>query len=204
MFKQALYGWLDLTNVVFQFQGVYKVLPVATIYPCGVIWTIPIEWLGSLFVYLVSFMMVHIPHHRYYVFFVLWFVLWWTMNWNGVFALGLLITDLSVSGYIARWREWKHIWIVQLLLVAIFFLMLCVEAVNEPIDSWTLSWQLQDGKLGGSAPWDQPKTTLIIAAVAEIMLVELSGALQWFFSTWPFVQLGKVSWEAKCRSQHQF
>jgi peptidoglycan/LPS O-acetylase OafA/YrhL len=172
---------------------VYKVLPSQAVYPCGVIWTIPVEYLGSLFIYLTSYMFVHIPIHRYYVFFVLWFFCWWTMQWNGVFLLGLLIADLAQAGHIKRWKEWKYIWTVQLALVAIFFMMLCVDYVNRPIDTWTLSWQVQYGQLGGTAPWDQPKTTLIVAAFVEILLVEISGSLQWFFSTWPFVMLGKYS-----------
>ncbi|KAI9012388.1 acyltransferase family-domain-containing protein [Hyaloraphidium curvatum] len=199
--------WLDNANnwnliknagdyfimLVNMFQMPFKVLPVPSVYPCGVIWTIPVEYLGSMFVYLVSFMMVHIPQNRYWIYFVLWFCLWWQMDWNGVFLLGLVITDLSTEGYLEKWRNWKYIWIVQILLFAIFLLMLTVEPVNAAIDRWTLSWQIQYGQLGGEAPWNEPKTTLIVAALCEILLIELSTSLQWFFSTWPFVMLGKYS-----------
>ncbi|KAJ3085073.1 hypothetical protein HK102_000348 [Quaeritorhiza haematococci] len=117
------------------------------------LWSMYVFLWGSYYIYLISAIVAHIPsatarlcvHVGLIVFNAM------TYNFNLVFSIGVLITDLDAAGILKKLQKGRW-WIMiplKLTLAAFFLSLLLTDVVGKAIDFGLYPYMLRDGVLGG-------------------------------------------------------
>lgn len=166
----------------------------------GVVWTIPIEYVGSNFVYVIAIICHGLKSNFKYGFLAfISFFAWWNASYNFVFAAGFAVCCLQKDGYFEKCHKSRYFYPLQVLLFSLcilfWFLIKLLTANNFFLDSYSfVVFEGILGKLAGtSTSWYDPMTSLSIASIILLVMVEMNPALQRGLSTEPFVFLGRIS-----------
>ncbi|KAJ3148528.1 hypothetical protein HDU89_004625 [Geranomyces variabilis] len=184
--------------------SVMEAAALSKLYPLGVIWTIPLEYLNSNLVYLFAIIILGVApddhrKRRFGLYAVMIFYLWWNTSWTATFFMGMVLADLTVSGRMATWRlqlgQLKgNLMAIPLLVFAV--VLLTVGGVSRGVDEGTNSWVIYHGVKGfegGPAQVTEPTTSVTISAALSLIAIEFSPVMQWIFSSPPIAFLGKIS-----------
>lgn len=168
----------------------------------GVVWTIPIEFWGSIFTYTISVIVYPLrPAPKWIFFFVIAFFAWWNSSYNFLFLAGLMICHLRAEGHFYTLENSLRLFYP---LQILFFLMwiilwfgakLLVGHKDFLLDSY--SFLIHQGILGGlkgkEAIWYDNSTSLSLSAICFLLLIEMNTSLQHWLSVKPLVFLGRIS-----------
>ncbi|KAH7356166.1 hypothetical protein BKA66DRAFT_474071 [Pyrenochaeta sp. MPI-SDFR-AT-0127] len=183
-------------------------VPQITLHYCtGVLWTIAVQLQGTWLILLGAIIVREIksPWKRscFYAFCVINH--WYAQSWGTYFWLGLLLTDLDVT---YAWRTYLNSRPMAYYPL-IMFCWLCVAAgfAANVVPNWiegdfnfTTSERnihpdiptgdaLANTENAGYPPYYTPRLNGILFAGGMQAIVELSGVVQWFLSTPPFLML---------------
>ncbi|KAI9137422.1 glycosyl transferase family group 2-domain-containing protein [Paraphysoderma sedebokerense] len=164
----------------------------------SVLWTIYVQFWGSIFAYAIALIAVHIPRRRNLFYCVLIACGIYTHNFNWFFAVGLMICDWDASGALKATKKWKwwKVLALELFLVITAFTILSFWQVSQGLNNFFIEFTIKKGALQKFDP--EKLFTMFpgwyIPAVLVILWIELSPVTQWFISSRIFRVFGKVSY----------
>ncbi|KAJ3049017.1 hypothetical protein HK097_009980 [Rhizophlyctis rosea] len=213
--KEIVGGWwfgkptkvgYEMTSVLGFIWAIPRLLffSVMPEHPVGVTWTIPIEFIQSYSVYLLTFVASFQPSRKYlmYTLALLWS--WITLSWSCAFFFGLILAELAHDGHLRRLTHMRRIWIVRAALVAWIGIGILGDLGEHKVDwwlegVWMKGWlpnpdngSLQQFPSGLRQFWQYKPRGGSISAAA-VVLIEITPQLQTLLSNRFFQFLGKVS-----------
>ncbi|CAF1486929.1 unnamed protein product [Rotaria sordida] len=164
-------------------------------------WTMQIEFIGSIVIYLLAFLITRSFIYRYrilsYVFLILILPIVWLATHGSVpravqyiqpFIFGLLLSDLDASGYLNFYHSIKLHWSI---LINLILILLTIYFGSYPV----FNTDVVDGKRTLWSPfgWMFGWFWISFAGFCLILLSILSKKFQYFLSTKIIHFLGKIS-----------
>ncbi|KAJ8325904.1 hypothetical protein BDV3_003767 [Batrachochytrium dendrobatidis] len=163
------------------------------------VWTISYEYQYSNMLYALTLVIMQFPQAdstRYVILGLayLWFQI--THNWMSHFVAGLFLADLSLHGYLNRFRQWKFSTLVQIgafLLSVVIAFDYSFLPYSVLIDKFVCANLYQNGKQGVTNSGWKESFVVFVFCFTVMFCIETSTWLQRFFSHRIFVFLGRIS-----------
>ncbi|KAJ3106977.1 hypothetical protein HDU97_005258 [Phlyctochytrium planicorne] len=195
-------GWelvrRPLEFLFYEDQQPYLPVPAWTLYP---------EMIGSLVVYIVTAVLLpyaNNPRIRYTTLIPMIVFFFFTDNFAFYFLIGYTISDMTVSGYTAKFNSHRHSTLIKILLL-LFSIAVTFEFSDKlqesdpdvshpnPLRSNLLHF-FQTSKIHSVERWTFPTYSLLIFYCTTIFfLIETTPILQTLLSTAPITYLGRIS-----------
>ncbi|KAJ3094802.1 hypothetical protein HDU97_007559 [Phlyctochytrium planicorne] len=185
---------------------IYGINPTQPFLPVPA-WTLYPEMLGSMVIYIVTAVLLPYaenPRIRYTVLGTMFLFFFLSDNWSFYFLIGYTISDISISGYIAKFNRWKHKLLTKILMFAFSCIITFeyserahgddknVEHPN-PIRAKLLEW-LDVIKINTNPGWNFPEHSLLVFYCTTVFfLIESTPLLQRWLSIRPVAYLGRIS-----------
>ncbi|KAJ3382651.1 hypothetical protein HDU92_004654 [Lobulomyces angularis] len=162
-------------------------------------WTMPMEFFGSYFTFLVTMATQSFSGKGKAVLYsILFFFPFWKGDWNGHFVVGIILAELALGGFYnyvnrQRWAFLFHLSLTVFPLLTLFG----HKPFQRAFDSfYSKNYMLGYNGIGTTNPDKMggcPSLEKILVAVSIIMLLEVNSVVQYVFSVWPMILLGKAS-----------
>ncbi|KAI9140073.1 acyltransferase family-domain-containing protein [Paraphysoderma sedebokerense] len=162
------------------------------------LWSIYVQFWGSIYIYILSMIIVYISSsvRRYFFFFCIFMWTMYTYNFNLLFAAGLLLCDLHAASFLTKLKNLKlsDKLPLQIFLIGISLLFLGSNIVSDPVDFWAVKWMIRDGVTNHPMDWPVAMyPSRWIPAVLIMLWIEISPFAQRFLMFRFFKFVGKVS-----------
>ncbi|KAJ3280076.1 hypothetical protein HK104_000951, partial [Borealophlyctis nickersoniae] len=158
------------------------------------IWSIPFEFWGSYYVYILSAVVILMGRARWGLYVLLLLILWSTYSFNLLFVFGLALADFDASGGFRRIRALKFpiLLFIQCAVVACALTALWYGPAFNEMDYKVAAKQVDKGKIGADLDtFYGLRVSAWLSALLLLVWIELSTIGQWFFMTLPFRFMGK-------------
>ncbi|POY71974.1 hypothetical protein BMF94_4983 [Rhodotorula taiwanensis] len=164
------------------------------------LWSTYDQFWGSVLVYIVAATLTPLPFRgRYSLYLMICVALWWISSPNMLYIIGLWMADLYASGFVRKLQDhWKPTVAVEVGAMALALAFIAGgDKVATAADIAVGSIHVQQGKFSYDPSYIWPQYMLMSNWIPPTMIliwVEVSHAMQWFFSWGIFTWLGKVSY----------
>lgn len=164
-------------------------------------WTLVEEISGSIDVYFVSILLLAYPQNLQARWIILVTIFLWgfvTHSWSPFFIMGVMLTQLSISGHLEAFKLWNYSFYCNTLLaIATFFTFFELSFTYGQQGGAFLRYfqigQALDTPLPDYGNGDANHSHLLLIACVIMFVVETTEILQTLFSTAIFQYLGKIS-----------
>ncbi|KAJ3271336.1 hypothetical protein HDV01_006841 [Terramyces sp. JEL0728] len=167
-------------------------------FPFKVIWTIPVELVGSWVMFLVAIVTISIPKKKLVFLGSMILMSWYINSWASTFITGMFIAECANRGYFEKWYKPQWVWIVRIILLISIF------TSYKARDFWGIFSSLKysrdifstsKGEVGRpSTQWYEPQDEKIVTALSIILLCEITPVVQEILNSDLFDFLGKISY----------
>ncbi|KAJ3095034.1 hypothetical protein HDU97_007344 [Phlyctochytrium planicorne] len=170
-------------------------------------WTLYPEMLGSMVIYIVTAVLLPYadnPRIRYITLATMFLFFFFSDNWSFYFLIGYTISDMTVSGYTAKFMKWRFSTLVKILMLVVScgityeFSRFPTDDAKEvynpnPVRKQLLEW-FGVAKFHTNPGWNFPEHSLLVFYCTTIFfLIETTPILQWILSLPPIAYLGRIS-----------
>ncbi|KAI9136383.1 glycosyl transferase family group 2-domain-containing protein [Paraphysoderma sedebokerense] len=163
------------------------------------LWTIYIQMWGTMFAYILAMIAVYIPRRRPLFYTVVVFWTWYTYNFNMLFAVGVILADLDITGHYKRfssskYTKWYKCLAVEISLVILSVSILTSYVLANALDDFAMWVTVREGVIGFAREFPVAMyPSRWLPAVLVLLWLDLSPVTQWFVGSWIFRIVGKVS-----------
>ncbi|KAJ3096694.1 hypothetical protein HDU97_005634 [Phlyctochytrium planicorne] len=199
----AVLGLVPESAGIQTFQSLYQLLSEPAVFLLigrdipkflpGPVWTLPEEMKGSLYIYLVTAILIPYSNNarvRYTVLVSMFLWFFFTDSWCSYFICGYMISDAAESGLLDRFRKWKYGTVTKATVFACSCLM-AFTYFDNPIPKFFMDIF---GTYKLTTAWNFPLHSVILPfCVVSWLLIETSPFLRQLLSHRLFVYLGEIS-----------
>ncbi|KAJ3270287.1 hypothetical protein HDV01_000402 [Terramyces sp. JEL0728] len=166
-------------------------------FPFSIIWTIPVELVGSWIMFLVAVASISLKRKLLFLG-TMTFLCWFVSSWSSAFILGMVFAECANRGYFERWHSMKWAWLLRSILIVSIFSSLHLIKLWTAFYPYKFSRDLyatSGGKIGRpSSGFSEPQDERLATAISVVLFIEITPLAQKVLNTPLFDYLGKVSY----------